>query len=1128
MFRKLPSFLLLFPLVFACAPARAQFSASVLGTVTDASGAVVPNASVVLHSVDTGVDFPTVTNGSGIYRFSSVAPGSYTVVVKQKGFRESTVGVTATTGETRGVDITLRPSGVESNVTVQTVASAINPDETRVQTTISAAEIGELPLPNRDVQQLIALTPGVVGFQNESPNTGYGSSIFAGSFSPSYSANGLGSNSNLYIIDDLPVMDVHTQGSALILPNAEMIGEVALQTQTYSVENGTAASLQTAFTTKSGTNSFHGTADYSYAGAHIGAAKDPFSQTVAPFHQDLILASLGGPIVKDRTFFFGSIEKQVSEIGTAVATNPYFTPQFAKWALNAFPASGAAQGLVFAPPTRDIGGTVRYANDPAYSGLAGLCGSNQTVNQPAPYNLPYNLPCDTPVYVTGAFFNQAQPFDGLQWNVRLDQNFRGGKDRIYGMYERIDQKLGNLAERPALDAVTPSQNKYFSVNYVHIFNAKLINEVHFGNLRSINGSSLGDPRAASIPYLPILLDTAAGFQFTFPFGQTPFGAQTNKAHTYAVRDTLTYVIGRHSIRAGYQFYRADAFQDSSQIYSRPFVPFYFTDALSWISNTASASYSLYTIGASGQFTPQYYGASSRYNGVFIDDSWKVTPRLTLTLGLRYDDFGNPVPYGSTAQPFVPMFPGSGSTFQQQALSTTTHITHQAFTSAQALNVMPRAGFAYTPPGLKSTLLRGGVGLYENVLTPFQIAGNLPTQPPNRISLTGYGQVPYGDFKTTTAPFGYAYPAFPTFGIDPSGNVYSNAAKTTVYAANLNGFIPNLKPEKIINYSLGLEQQFAANLVFGLSYVGSHGYDLVYGSTGATTGANADYNLATAAPGTAENTIVRPTMEWGQINYGRNGLSSNYNEMVVTLRQHYKTLSYQANYNWSRALQYAPTVADPAQNSTYSIWNSINDPKSFYGPSSFDVTHSFSFAGAYEVPKLFSNGFANQAASQWRVSTIIIAQSGTPFTVVDPTKDYQYNGSITLDSSTGGTPGFPNYVGAKRSGFSRSQARTGIFTKSQFVDPVGTGTMAVQTTQGANTFRNLGYFTVNAGLSKGFSVPLPRRTEPAHLYLRGEAVNLLNRTNYQAFGDDVTNATSFGLATSADQKRYLQIGGRFEF
>jgi hypothetical protein len=1112
-------------LMAATSICTAQFSASVLGTVSDPSGAVVPKATVVLHNVDTGVDASALTAGSGLYRFNSVAPGNYKVIVKSPGFGDASVGVKVATDETRGVDVVLRAAGTETNVTVNTVASAINPDETRLETTITADEIGKLPLPNRDVQLLIALTPGVTGFQNESPTTGYGSSIFASRFAPSYSANGLGNNSNLYIIDDLPVMDAQTQGSALILPNAEMIGEVALQTQTYSVENGTAASLQTSFTTKSGGKGFHGTADYSYAGANVGAASDPFSKTISPFRQNIFLASLGGPIRKDRTFFFGSVEKQLSAIGTATVTNPYFTPQFAAWALATFPSSGAAQGLVFAPPTRDIGGTVRLASDSAYGGLNSTCGTDQVTTGATA--LPYNLPCDTPVYITGAYFNQAQPFDGIQWNARLDQNFRNGQDRLYGMYERIDQKLGDLAERPKLDAVTPSQNKYFSVNYIHVFSPKFLNEIHFGNLRSINGSTLGDPRAASIPYLPILLDSAAGYQFTFPFSQTPFGAQTNKSHTYALRDAVTYVAGRHSVRAGYQFYRADTFQDSSQIYSRPFVPFYLTDTVSWVANTAEASYSLYTIGGSGQYTPQYYGASSRYNGLFFEDSWKATPRLTLTLGLRYDDFGNPVPYGSTAQPFVPLFPGSGSTFQEQAINTTTHITKQAFTSAQAFNLMPRGGFAYTPFSSKLTVIHGGVGLYENVLTPFQIAGNLPTQPPNRISVTGYGVVPYGDFKTTSAPYGYDY-SFPTYGTDPSGNIYSNPAKTAVYAANLNGFVPNLKPEKIINYSFGIEQQFPANIVFGITYVGSHGYDLVYGSTGAGTGANADYNLETQAPGPL-GTVTRPTAEWGEINYGRNGLSSNYNQMVVTLRQNYKGLSYQANYNWSRALQYAPTVADNGSSpSTFSLWNSISDPKSDYGPSSFDVPNSFSFGGAYEVPRMSHNALVNEAASGWRLSSIIIAQSGTPFSVLNSLVDYQHNGSLVADGATAGTPGLPTYLGSKRSGFNRSAAQSGVFTVDQFVDPTGAGTVPVQSTQGANTFRNLGYFTVDAGVSKGFAIPLHLTKEPAHFILRGEAVNLLNRTNYTAFGDDVNDATNFGKVTSANQKRYIQIGGRFEF
>jgi len=241
-----------------------------------------------LHNVDTGVNAASKTANSGFYRFSSVAPGNYTVVATSAGFKTSSVAVLVTTAETRGVDVTLQVAGDNTHVTVNTIATALNPEETRVQTTLSAEEIGRLPLPNRDVQQLIALTPGVVGFQNESPTNGYGSSIFAGNFSPGYSANGLGNSSNLFLIDDLPVNDAQQQGAALLLPNAEMIGQVALQTQTYSVENGTAASLQVAFTTKSGANALHGTVDYSYLSSNIGAAKIGIEMGETNLHQYIL------------------------------------------------------------------------------------------------------------------------------------------------------------------------------------------------------------------------------------------------------------------------------------------------------------------------------------------------------------------------------------------------------------------------------------------------------------------------------------------------------------------------------------------------------------------------------------------------------------------------------------------------------------------------------------------------------------------------------------------------------------------------------------------------------------------------------------------------------------------------
>ena len=1108
-------------------PCQAQFSSNVQGTVVDPTGAVIPNVAVTLHSTGTGVDLKETTNPTGFYRFNAVPPGDYTVVASQTGFKTASTSVTLTPDETRGVDVTLVPAGAGTvNVTVTTEAEALNTEETRVQATIAAQEVSQLPLPNRDVQLLLALTPGVVGFQNETPAMGYGSTLFAANFQPNYVANGEGVHSNLFLIDDLPVSDDINQGAAMILPNSDMIAQVALQSQTYSVENGTSSSLQTLFSTKSGGNSFHGAADYSYAGKNLGAATQPTHAAGMPvvvvspeFHQDLELGSLGGPLIKDKTFFFGSIEKQNAGIGAASTTNPYFTPSFAQWAAGAFPNSGAAEGLNFAPPTRDQGGTTKTA------GQYGMpCGSTQivpaTVGTASP--LAYNIPCNQSVYTVGAIFNQSQPFNGTQWNVRLDQSLRNGNDRIYVMYERIDQTLGDLAERPKLDSDSPSQNKYLSANYIHLFSPRLLNEAHFGNLRAIEGNILGDPRAASIPYLPILLDTAAGYQFTFPFGITPFASQTNKEHTYALRDTVSYSLHNHSIRGGYQFYRGDYFQDSSGIFSRAFVPFYFTDNMSWVSNTAQAGYNLYTIGGSGKYTPQYYGATAFYNGLWVEDSWKLRSNLTVTAGIRYDDFGNPTKYGSTAQPFVPLFPGSGSAFQQQAWTTTTHVASTAFTQSQNWNFMPRAGFAYTPLKDRTLLLRGGIGLYENVMTPYQIANNLPTQPPNRISLYETSVVPYGDFTTTSAPYGYTY-SYPTYGTDPSGNIYSNPQQTAVFSANLNGFVPTVKPEKYLNYSFGLEQQFVHNMVFGLTYSGSDGFNLIYGSTGAGGGGNNDYNLLPNSPKT------RPSQEWGQLNYGRNGLSSNWNAMIVTLKQTYKGLTYQANYNWEKALQDAPTTSDSnstGTGNTYSIWKGIYDPKSYRGVSAFDVRNSFSFGGVYGIPKFVDNKLVNQTVGGWRVGGIVIAQTGTPFTVAHEGVDYQYDGCANFNGNSG-CAGFPTYSGSKRSGFSRAEVLAGAFTVKQFTDPAGAGSEPVNQQQGVNGFRNLGFASVNASLSKGFALPIPKVAESAKFFFRAEAVNLLNRTNWQPMANDVTDG-NFGTVTGANQKRYLQLGGRFEF
>jgi hypothetical protein len=260
-------------------PCHAQYGSNVQGTVTDATGAVIPKVAVTLHNTATSVDLKGATNASGFYRFEAVPPGDYSVIAQIPGFKTASISVTVTPDETRGVDVSLVPAGAGTvNVTVTGVAPDLNPEETRIEVTLASDEITKLPMAGHDVQQILALTPGVTGFEPTQPGGGYGSTLFSANWAPPFQANGQGINSNLYLLDDLPVNDDVNQGAAIMFPNADMIDQVSMQTQTFSVENGISASLQTSFNTKSGANKFHGDLDYTYAGANLAAADNVENQ----------------------------------------------------------------------------------------------------------------------------------------------------------------------------------------------------------------------------------------------------------------------------------------------------------------------------------------------------------------------------------------------------------------------------------------------------------------------------------------------------------------------------------------------------------------------------------------------------------------------------------------------------------------------------------------------------------------------------------------------------------------------------------------------------------------------------------------------------------------------------------
>lgn len=1094
--------------------AIAQFSGTVQGTVSDQTGAIVPAASVVLHNLSTGGDLQTATSSSGSFFFPSIAPGSYQLRISAPGFSTSQIDVQVGANEVRGVNVELRVGATDTLVNVAATSEGINPDETRVQATLTSENIGLLPLPNRDTTMLVQLAPGVGGFVDPSNGIGYGSSIFgSGTFQPGsnssisspITANGLPGASNLYLIDDLPVMSTTTRGNITILPNPDMIDQVSLQTQSYSVENGQSSSLQTAFTTKSGANSFHGSLDFTYTGRFLSASK-VFSPSNFNFHRQNFVAALGGPLWKDRTFFFGSVQL-LRSAGAGGGLDTWLAPELVNWAQTAYPTAMGTKALAMAPPTRVYNGVPVLASAAFPHTATSGCETPAT----------NNLPCSTPVRYVGQSA-QTNPYNGTQWNIRLDQLFRGGKDRIYGQYIHLNQTSGFLSDRAFFDSASPSVTWYWSINYVRAFSSRLVNEAHFGAARTWQAIEAANPISQSVPPTP-RINTGSNIQ-------TTQNGTSTREHPLNVRDTVSWNLGAHSLRLGYQYFHGDSYSRQDR-YARPFST-QFTNELTFLQDQATnASY--FSIGGDGKYQPQIYGSQVSWNGIFVDDQWKIRPRLTLNVGIRYDDFGNPSKTANDALDFYPIFTGSGSDLLSNVLDASTRRADNAFVSRRKGNIQPRGGFAWTPAPNGKLLVRGGVGLYLDSVQPGEVSMNLPTNPPNRISLSVSTSsapqyqaflkpIPYGDFQTPVAPYGFHLPPVVTYGADSKGNICYDPSCTTKFASGLNGYDRDLKSQKVMVYSLGIEQESVGRAVFSLTYVGSRGYDLYYGG---------DYNLL---PGDliANGFQKRRTQDWGQITFYRNGLTSNYNGVIFAIRQSHKGLFWKSSYTWSHALQDAPN-AGQSNTSTTQLMANVIAPKQYYGSTAFDRTHVFSLSGGYTVPRVGENRLINLTASGWRLGTIITAESGTPFTVVNttaytaPTASNPLGGGYMAD---GNNFGIPSYNGSHRGAFSREEARNGAFVLSDFSAPANYTKAPGMGNQAANIFRNTGYFTVNANLAKGFAIPWIRG-EKATFTLRGEASNLLNRANLGPIGN-VTNSSFFGKSSTSFNPRFLQLGGRLEF
>jgi hypothetical protein len=1096
----------------------AQYSSSIEGLVTDSSGAAIPDAKVELRNVDTGIRQVAATSASGNYSFPSLAPGHYVVRVESKGLQTKEVNVLLGTAETQGVNVSLAVATVAETTTVEIdQVPPIDPDDSRLQATLDAKSVLELPELNRNLWDTLSVTPGIVGTgtRGSGASPGGGNDNF-GTQTPQISANGRSYTGNVVYVDGMNVTSPVQNGNLILSPVPDAVQEITMQANSWDAENQLGSSVLVQVTTKSGTNQFHGTGSILYTNQDLQANPDFFSPV--RFQRKDVSAALGGPVIRNKLFFFADVESLWSRTPTSTSlagsgsTSTYWeTSQFDQWAQQNFPNTTGTQVLGLYPAKYLIpNGTTESAGQVYYKNAGGNCAVGQTVIN---ITNAVTIPCDLPMLQFGSF-SAAPIYNATQYNFRGDW-YATSKDRVYLSYYNDSFNIGELATRAGLSSEDIMRNRYGQIDYTHTFSSTLLAEGAFA-FASVGGAN-GQDADLRVPIINIL-DGTQGFNVGGGWGPGEY-----RGPNYNWRAVLTWVHGAHTFKFGYDGDHAIEHGDFTPVNVRPTLSF------NTLFDLVQDNVYQYTFNAYNPLTGDagkvVFGGQTNPFGFFGQDTWKVKPNLTLTLALRWDDFTNHTAWGNSGFQFNTLFLGSGSTLAQQVADATVGPVGQVFKNDQNNNWSPRIGFAWDPTKSGKWSIRGGVGVYRDWVALGQSVDEMRTNPPGLIGTTFTNTVTYNGVTTPLGnyfalaangnyPYNFPLPPIPAGSINASGGV-------TGVQSNVWALARNMVPPLAVNYVIGFEHQIPWKLVVGANYSGSRSYDgLVGANVNAYPGGASLYSCPTSANPNAQcEQINYLNPNFGTINLVTNDNRGTYNAMVLTLRGNPTShLNFQASYTLSHAMDF------PEANTRFDQDGGLNVPDAYsyfkdWGDANWDVRNRFSLSGIYTLPG-FSSGVARVLTQGWSLSSIIVAQTGTPFWV--------YNGGNLLtggDYNANGVgydiPDVPN--GSCNVSYSRAAYKSGLFAAGYFTAPAA----GVEGDEPRNCFRNPGMVNVDASVAKNTHIKW--LGDAGNLQLRFDFLNLFNHANLGPVDPNLQDiGGTFGQSTSALPARQIQLIARITF
>ena len=909
------------------------------GRVTDPSGAVVPGASVVVRNLATGVQQSAETNHAGLYRFPVVMPGAYFIAASLKGFRDVQVLVRVLVGNTTSQDIQLQVGASADTVKVIGTTPLLRPEESSASTVIERSSIEELPLNERKYSDLMMLTPntsydGDTGLVSVAGQQGGEDSGYAnGNGSNAFTVDGTNATSNYFA-------DIEGRYRIPYLYGENAIQEFQVAVSPYSSIYGGGAGFINAVT-RSGGNAFHGSAFYYNRNSATGAnvALDKAAGNPKPL-DDLqqFGAGLGGPILRNRFWFFVDYEQQLRNnpipvINSDLATTPANLAAFLSTNFD-IPAGTTLPPPNGSLPIPNIDTPASVSADPTNPVyLQQVSNTLNALNS----NLGTKARKRNDLVITPRLDYQASSRDGLFLSFNVNRyNSPGGVI--------TDPTVANYGTQTLANAYVHTFQA--SLGWTHTFSSKLLNEFHAATSQD-NQISTPTGLAPNIPTL--ILDSPAAFIL----GNAPFSVGRVFERQYSLADRVDYVIGKHTLQFGFDMNRAwDADKNDGGADPNAAVQFGSFLGSYEFSNLEAFALGEYNVFSQTSGNPTFSFAVPYY-GFYVQDSFRALPKLTLEMGLREDFQVYPQPAENPAFPLTGQYPN------------------------QFRRLAPRFGFAWQPASCLSgskTVVRGGFGQFYTNMNGLNyrnavVSNGLASQQ-SSISVSYTGGLPNRQI-----------PTFP--------NILSSNSPLFGASEDISLVSPQFRVPYILQASLQIEREVFENTTLSIGTMWNHGVHLLSGSAydlnlkplqGTTTYIVCPPS-ATTLPCSGQ-TITLPNMDNGLLTEGRiNPNLGQINELISPAQNHYNSLFVQLQHRMSQglSLQVSYTFAKSMMLDGMDFNNQF-DFSNTHAPSLLDQRHRISFAAVYRpgLEKLTNSDTGRALLSGWRLSSVMEFSSGRPY------------------------------------------------------------------------------------------------------------------------------------------------------